>query len=71
MYLANRLDFLAPKAKEYQWLLDLYAELPEVQDEDGLYVEAYPGLAYARALSLFHLEKSGVSLLKSGLLPVA
>lgn len=51
------IDFLAPKAKEDEWLLSLLSI-------GG--IEKYPGLAYAKALSLRNLEiESGAELNES------
>ncbi|MBW0494959.1 hypothetical protein O181_034674 [Austropuccinia psidii MF-1] len=55
------LDFLAPKAKQYQYFLDLLSHLADLQNRDlngGIYTEAYPGLYYSKALCLRALEET-------------
>lgn len=63
----NSLEFLAVKAKQGSWLLQLLDHLPNIYNEAGvardnlLKLNTYPGLAFARALILFDREdaKSG------------
>ncbi|PLW43277.1 hypothetical protein PCANC_17390 [Puccinia coronata f. sp. avenae] len=53
------LDFLAPKASQDQFLIDLVDHLAALQNRDpngGIYTEAYPGLYYAKALCLRAVE---------------
>ncbi|KAM0755682.1 DUF654-domain-containing protein [Meredithblackwellia eburnea MCA 4105] len=49
------IDFLAPKAKQNTWFLDLLVALPAAYPE--MRIEAYPGLAYAKALCLRSMEE--------------
>ncbi|POW13150.1 hypothetical protein PSTT_03895 [Puccinia striiformis] len=54
------LDFLAPKANQDQFFIDFLDNLAGLQDRDpngGIYVEAYPGLYYARALCMRAIEE--------------
>ncbi|EGG10271.1 uncharacterized protein MELLADRAFT_94566 [Melampsora larici-populina 98AG31] len=53
------LDFLAPKAKQYQYFLDLSEHLPEIAALEGwgFPKTGYPGFAYAAALCRWHHEE--------------
>ena len=52
------IEFLAPKAKQGDWLDSLVSDLPAVLGDgpDALRLDAYPGLAYAHALATFDRE---------------
>lgn len=57
------LDFTAPKARQYSWFIDFVEELPKTlstavhQDMAHLQVDSFPGLHYAKALSMWHKEE--------------
>ncbi|EFP79275.2 hypothetical protein PGT21_021791 [Puccinia graminis f. sp. tritici] len=54
------LDFLAPKANQDEFFIELLDNLAALQNRDpngGIYTEAYPGLYYARALCLRAIEE--------------
>ncbi|KAK9897024.1 DUF654-domain-containing protein [Cystobasidium minutum MCA 4210] len=57
------LDFTAPKARQYSWFIDFMEELPRTLSQVGhqgvahLEVDSFPGLHYAKALSLWHKEE--------------
>jgi hypothetical protein len=60
------LDFLAPKAKQYTWFLEflevssksLFAPPPpgEVEENQQLRLDAFPGMAFAKAWALWQVE---------------
>jgi hypothetical protein len=52
------LDFLAPKSGELSWFLSLVEDLPGmlVSGQSALDLESYPGLAFAKAWVLWHVE---------------
>jgi hypothetical protein len=60
LFLFGRLDFLAPKANQDEFFIELLDNLAALQNRDpngGIYTEAYPGLYYARALCLRAIEE--------------
>lgn len=53
------MDFLAPKAKQYKYFLELAKDLPSVSPHPscGIPIHEYPGFAYAEALCMWHEEE--------------
>lgn len=65
--LVDSLEFLAPKAQQGEWFLDLLETLPKayaaanLPPDSILKFDTYPGIAFAKALIKFDLEEAGSS----------
>jgi hypothetical protein len=56
--LLSSIDFLAPKARQNEWYLSLLESIPKAYtNQPEMKLEAYPGLAYAKALCLRNIEE--------------